>query len=170
MKVFISFFSIILGFSVLEANAFYCEKKKFSLEDYSSYLIVEGYVTDKPKNASTVDKMLKELRFNLKGTTNEFYKWYSYVDREITFFVTDSHNSEISRYSIVKLYEAEYPELLVGEKYILFLVGADGVNSGGYYVSPCAIIPLTINVNNEQYFFTEPPGVIRNEIIKKSGE
>lgn len=152
-------------------HAFYCDIKTFNSTDYSSLLIVEGYVVDQIKTVEDISDELKLSLCNEGKICNlsaeeikKFYKKYSLIENDIKFFVTKSYNSNVKEYTLVTIQESEFPKIEIGKKYIIFLVKNDDVD--GFYIDPCSVIPINQKPKKGEYFFSEKPCEIRKSLIE----
>ena len=169
LKIFVMVFLGSLQHS--SVHAFYCDIKNFNSADYSSLLIVEGYVVDQIKTVKEISDELNSIlcadgkACNLNAAEVEkFYKRYSLIEGDIKFFITKSYNSKAKEYTLVTIQEAQFPNIEIGQKYIVFLVENDDVE--GFYIDPCSVIPITQKPNKGEYFFSEKPCEIRKHLIE----
>ena len=159
-------------FVSVESSALYCSKKDFDLSDYQSYEMVEGVVVSVPKSSIELESAYKELKcknadycdFDDFDDFDELSRLYYLIEDSTKVLVVDSVGVNVDEGDVLKLYEANYPDLVVGERYLFFLRKSSVYD--GYIHSPCSVIPLSIGADLDGYFFNQPPSKVY-EIINR---
>ena len=153
--------------------AYYCENIDFENNKLNSFVVVEGYVVHKIKGLDQINKILTFDRCNSdekcnKQNINEemFYRKYSSIEKSVSIFVTRSHSLPDRESDIIVIEEMEFPDLKLGEKYILFLIEIEGRK--GFYADPCSVVPLSSEPTKDHYFFKQKPGEILDILRAKN--
>ncbi len=167
MKKYLKYFylAFCIGYSQL-SYSWFCENNNFIASDYADLWPIKGYIVDRDylhlvKKRLTKDYCLNKKKCSIDEVDTElFYRLYTLVEEDASVFITESYSNKFDVGDIVDIAEVSFPNLKVGEEYLLF-IGAYDESLGLYDYHSCAVVPISEEVNKETYFFNEPP----NEIL-----
>ncbi len=166
MNRYVKVFCTLIIFAFTQSTyALFCEAIDFHLDDYDNLEPIRAYVISKQVPEATKKRL--ERRYCANRTrcsldeinVDEFLRLHSVVEPDVRLFVTQGYKNKL-KHTVVDIAEVIFPNLKVGEEYLFFIdVYDESVSLYGYH--PCAVIPISEEVNKETYFFNEPP----NEIL-----
>lgn len=168
----------LLVMSCSHVAAFWCEKQEFQLADYKDYEIIRGLVishnnvdllSDYFTRNLCIRNSCDELDIDFLAEAEDIYSTATMV------VVLDSYGGESRRGDTLVIEQGSPIDHQVGEEYLFTirpltnvqlidntatksLMQAKTLNMYDY--DPCALVPITVDIKDELYFFNQSPQTI----------